>query len=68
MGYVTPELRHFGSFVGLTKGTGGSCADGGGRSSNQVGGGVVGGGGTDPCGSSAGDNGATNSGRPVGRP
>ena len=68
MGYVTPELRHFGSFAGLTKGTNGSCADGGSRNSIQVGGGVVGGAGTDPCGSSAGDQGATNSGGGIGRP
>ena len=41
MRYDTPELRHFGSFVGLTKGTGGSCPDGGGRNNNQLGGGDV---------------------------
>ncbi len=68
MRYVTPELRHFGSFAGLTKGTGGSCPDGGGRNTNQVGGGVVGGAGTDPCGSSAGDKGRTNTGGGIGRP
>lgn len=60
MRYVTPELRNFGTFPGLTKGVGGSCPDGGGRSVTQVGGGVVGGSGTDPCGSSSGDTGETN--------
>lgn len=58
MRYFTPELRNFGTFAGLTKGTGGSCPDGGGRNNNQVGGGPT----TDPCGSSSGDTGNTNEG------
>lgn len=41
MRYVTPELRNFGTFASLTKGMGGSCADGGGRNTIQLGGGDV---------------------------
>ncbi|HEV2068233.1 MAG TPA: hypothetical protein VGR26_02855 [Acidimicrobiales bacterium] len=41
MRYLTPELRNFGTFAGLTKGVGGSCPDGGGRNNTQLGGGSI---------------------------
>lgn len=57
MRYATPELRHFGSFVGLTKGVGGSCPDGGGISNNtQLGGGSIGGTSNVNCGPGTGGN------------
>ena len=42
MKYFKPELRALGTFAGLTKGTGGSCPDGGARNNTQLGGGDVG--------------------------
>ncbi len=43
MNYETPVLRVIGTFSELTRGVGGSCADGGGRNSTQRGGGSIGG-------------------------
>ena len=64
MEYVTPELRRLGSFASLTLGENGSCPDGNGRNNTQLGGGNVIEGGNEPCGSSSGDTGETNTGGP----
>ncbi|MDQ3896907.1 MAG: lasso RiPP family leader peptide-containing protein [Actinomycetota bacterium] len=54
--YETPVLRFVGTISELTRGVGGSCADGGGRNNTQRGGGAIGGTSDVNCGPGTGGN------------